>query len=47
LVIADDMGLDATPNFAEDLNAIKPNMPTLQGLMDTVRLITPMELLRL
>lgn len=35
LVIADDMGLDATPDFAHELNAIKPNMPTLQGLMGT------------
>jgi arylsulfatase A-like enzyme len=33
LVIADDMGLDATPNFAE--GSIKPNMPILQGLMNT------------
>lgn len=33
LVIADDMGLDATPNFYE--GSIKPNMPILQGLMNT------------
>lgn len=33
LVIADDMGKDATPNFSE--GSVKPNMPTLQGLIDT------------
>lgn len=33
LVIADDMGKDATPNFME--GTIKPTMPTLQGLMNT------------
>jgi len=33
LVIADDMGLDATPNFPE--GTIKPNMPNLQAMMDT------------
>jgi arylsulfatase A-like enzyme len=33
LVIADDMGLDATPSFSE--GTIKPNMPNLQALMDT------------
>jgi arylsulfatase A-like enzyme len=33
LVIADDMGKDATPNFSE--GSIKPNMPTLQSLMNT------------
>jgi arylsulfatase A-like enzyme len=33
LVIADDMGKDATPNFSEGI--IKPNMPTLQSLMNT------------
>ena len=33
LIIADDMGLDATPNFPE--GTIKPNMPNLQALMDT------------
>lgn len=35
LVIADDMSLDATPNYASELNAIKPVMPTLQNLMNT------------
>ena len=33
LVIADDMGLDATPNYAE--GSIKPNMPVLEGIMNT------------
>ena len=33
LVIADDMGLDATPTFTE--GSIKPNMPTLQGLINS------------
>ncbi len=33
LVIADDMGKDATPNFSE--GTIKPNMPTLQSLMNS------------
>lgn len=33
LIIADDMGLDATPTFSE--GSIKPNMATLQGLMNT------------
>ena len=33
LIIADDMGLDATPNFAE--GTIKPNMPNLQALVNT------------
>lgn len=32
-VIADDMGTDATPSFSE--GSIKPNMPTLQGLINT------------
>ncbi|MFT5762017.1 MAG: arylsulfatase A-like enzyme [Polaribacter sp.] len=32
LIIADDMGLDATPNYPE--GSIKPNMPILQGLMN-------------
>ena len=32
LIIADDMGLDATPNYTE--GSIKPNMPNLQSLMD-------------
>lgn len=35
LIIADDMSLDATPNYAEELNAKKPVMPTLEKLMDT------------
>ncbi len=35
LVIADDMSLDATPNYAEELNALKPVMPTLEKLMAT------------
>jgi len=33
LIIADDMGLDATPGF--EIGSIKPNMPTLQGLMNS------------
>ena len=33
LVIADDMGLDATPTFSE--GTVKPNMPTLQGLINS------------
>ncbi|MDB9777999.1 sulfatase-like hydrolase/transferase [Polaribacter sp.] len=33
LVIADDMGKDAMPNFSE--GTIKPNMPTLQSLMNS------------
>ena len=33
LVIADDMGKDATPNFSEGM--IKPNMPTLQSLVNS------------
>ena len=33
LIIADDMGLDATPNFSE--GTIKPNMPNLQALVNT------------
>lgn len=32
-VIADDMGKDATPTFSE--GTIKPNMPTLQSLINT------------
>ncbi len=32
LIIADDLGLDATPGY--DLGTIKPNMPNLQKLMD-------------
>ena len=35
LIIADDMGVDATPSFASELNATKPVMPTLSNLMDT------------
>jgi arylsulfatase A-like enzyme len=31
LIIADDMGLDATPNY--NIDGIKPNMPILQSLM--------------
>jgi len=31
LVIADDMGLDATPNY--DVGSIKPNMPNLQSMI--------------
>ena len=31
LIIADDMGLDATPNYP--IGSIKPNMPNLEGLM--------------
>lgn len=31
LIIADDMGLDATPNYS--VGAEKPNMPILEGLM--------------
>lgn len=33
LVIADDMGKDATPNYSE--GSIKPNMPTLQSMINT------------
>ena len=33
LIIADDMGLDATPNYAE--GSIKPNLPVLEGLMNS------------
>ncbi|WP_189360721.1 sulfatase-like hydrolase/transferase [Algibacter mikhailovii] len=32
LVIADDMGLDATPGY--DIGALKPNMPNLQALLN-------------
>lgn len=35
LVIADDMSLDVTPNYLEELNLIKPVMPTLSNLMST------------
>ncbi|MFK7832531.1 MAG: sulfatase-like hydrolase/transferase [Winogradskyella sp.] len=31
LIIADDMGLDATPNYT--IGSVKPNMPTLQNLI--------------
>lgn len=31
LIIADDMGLDATPGY--NIGSVKPNMPTLQGWM--------------
>lgn len=33
LIIADDMGLDATPGY--DIGNLKPNMPTLQSLMNS------------
>ncbi len=33
LIIADDMGLDASPGY--DLGAVKPNMPNLQSMIDT------------
>lgn len=33
LIIADDMGLDATPGY--NIGDIKPNMPTLQNLINT------------
>ena len=33
LIIADDMGLDATPGYA--IGITKPNMPTLQGIIDS------------
>lgn len=33
LIIADDMGLDATPGY--NLGAIKPNMPNLQNMINT------------
>ena len=33
LIIADDMGLDATPNYP--IGSVKPNMPVLQNLMNT------------
>jgi len=34
-IIADDMGLDATPGFNVGTGTVKPNMPNLQNLMDT------------
>ena len=33
LIIADDMGLDATPGY--NIGTIKPNMPTLQSMINT------------
>ena len=33
LIIADDLGLDATPNYA--IGTLKPNMPNLTGLLNT------------
>ena len=33
LIIADDMGLEATPGYT--IGGIKPNMPTLQSMMDS------------
>ena len=33
LIIADDMGLDATPGY--NIGAVKPNMPTLDSLMQS------------
>lgn len=33
LIIADDMGLDATPGY--DIGSIKPNMPNLQNLINS------------
>ena len=33
LIIADDMGLDATPGY--NLGSVKPNMPTLESLANT------------
>ncbi len=33
LIIADDMGLDATPGY--NVGSVKPNMPTLQSLMNS------------
>lgn len=33
LIIADDMGLDATPGYA--IGAVKPNMPNLQQMIDS------------
>ena len=32
LIISDDMGLDATPNYF--IGSVKPNMPTLESFMD-------------
>lgn len=33
LIIADDMGLDATPNY--NIGSVKPNMPNLEAMMNT------------
>lgn len=33
LIIADDMGLDATPNY--NVGTVKPNMPNLEAMMST------------
>ncbi len=33
LIIADDMGLDATPGY--NIGSLKPNMPTLQSIMNS------------
>ena len=33
LIIADDMGVDATPGY--NIGSVKPNMPTLQSMIDT------------
>ncbi|MEH6536724.1 MAG: sulfatase-like hydrolase/transferase [Psychroserpens sp.] len=33
LIIADDMGLDASPGYS--IGSVKPNMPTLQNMMDS------------
>jgi len=33
LIIADDMGLDATPGY--NIGSVKPNMPTLQSMMNS------------
>ncbi len=33
LIIADDMGLDATPGYS--IGSVKPNMPTLQNMMNS------------
>lgn len=33
LIIADDMGLDASPGY--DIGSIKPNMPNMQGLINS------------
>ncbi|MGK0307578.1 MAG: PBP1b-binding outer membrane lipoprotein LpoB, partial [Urechidicola sp.] len=33
LIIADDMGLDASPGY--NLGSVKPNMPNLQNMINT------------